>query len=377
MPEPEIVLNAENITRCYGEKAALDNVSFSLSRGEIVAVIGPSGAGKSTLLRICDMLEEQNSGNLTLFGTPVSKKTVRTLRERVGILFQKTILFNRTVADNIALGLRFRKMPAEEISTRVAECLKTLGMDGYAERRARTLSGGEGQRIAFARVLLTEPDLLLLDEPTANLDPLATRMLEEMIRKENSGRNTTILINTHDQNQGMRLADRIIVLMNGRIEQIGTPDEIFYRPATLDAARFVGFQNLIPGTVKNVAGGIAEIATGTGILRATADHGILPGSGVTAALRAEEILLEMVSLDTDPEENRLTGTILSATKIGPVIEILADCGIPITAAVPGRHQFTEMFRPGTEIQLSWKASSMHLLRGTDSTPTVVLTNSGL
>ncbi len=365
MSEPEIVLHAENITRHYGEKAALDNVSFSLVRGEIVAVIGPSGAGKSTLLRICDMLEEQSSGSLTLFGVPVNKKTVRTLRERVGILFQKTILFNRTVADNIALGLRFRRMPAGEISSRVTECLKNLGMEGYAERRARTLSGGEGQRIAFARVLLTEPDLLLLDEPTANLDPLATRMLEEMIRKENTGRNTTILINTHDQNQGMRLADRIIVLMNGRIVQIGTPDEIFYHPATVDAARFVGFQNLITGTVKYVAGGVAKIDTGTGILRATADQDILPGSEVTAAVRAEEITLEMPAADAESGENRLTGTILSATKIGPVIEIQTDCGIPITAVIPGRHQFTEMFRTGTEIQLSWKASSMHLIQKND------------
>ncbi len=364
MSEPEIVLHAEKITRHYGEKAALDNVSFSLVHGEIVAVIGPSGAGKSTLLRICDMLEEQSSGSLTLFGTPVNKKTVRALRERVGILFQKTVLFNRTVAENIALGLQFRRMPADKINIQVADCLKTLGMEGYAERRARTLSGGEGQRIAFARVLLTEPDLLLLDEPTANLDPLATRMLEEMIRKENTDRNTTILINTHDQSQGMRLADRIIVLMNGRIAQIGTPDEVFYHPATVEVARFIGFQNLIAGTVKSVAEGVAEIDTGTGILRATADQGILPGSEVTAALRAEEITLEMFS--PDPGENRLTGTIVSATKIGPVMEILTDCGIPITAVVPGRHQFTEMFRPGTKIQLSWKAASMHLIRMTDS-----------
>lgn len=365
MSEPETVLHAENITRLYGEKAALDNVSFSLSRGEIVAVIGPSGAGKSTLLRICDMLEEQSSGSLTLFGMPVNKKTVRTLRERVGVLFQKTVLFNRTVADNIALGLRFRGVPASEINTRVAECLKTLGMDGYAERRARTLSGGEGQRIAFARVLLTEPDLLLLDEPTANLDPLATRMLEEMIRKENTGRNTTILMNTHDQNQGMRLADRILVLMNGRIVQIGTPDEVFYHPATVDVAQFVGFQNLFPGIVTKVADGVAEIDTGTGILRAVADSGILPGSGVTAAVRAEEITLGMPAADADSGENRLTGKILSATKVGPVIEILADCGIPVTAVVPARHHFTEMFRAGTEIHLSWKASSMHLIQKTN------------
>lgn len=356
----EQVLCLHRITRIYGEKHALEEVSLSVSRGEILAVIGPSGAGKSTLMRICDMLEEPSSGEVTLFGTRVTKKTRKSLRERVGILFQKTVLFDRSVTDNVGLGLRYHGCSPDEISRRTAACLKSLGMEEYGCRNARTLSGGEGQRIAFARVLLTGPDLLLLDEPTANLDPLATKMLEDMIRTENAVHNTTIILNTHDQSQGMRLADRIAVLMNGRIVQTGTPDEVFYHPATVEAARFVGFQTLIEGTVLTVAEGCATVRTGAGLIRAPAGSA-RPGNTVTVALRSEEITVSLSDADTRDLGDGVSGTVCSVRKLGPVIEIIADCGVLITALVPARHHVADVFAAGTRVRLSWQFSLVHLI----------------
>ncbi len=364
MSEPKPVVELTRVSRVYGEKHALNSVSFSVRHGEIVAVIGPSGAGKSTLMRICDMLEEPSSGRLTLFQTVVDKKTRKTLRERVGILFQKTVLFDRSVFDNVALGLRYRGCGREEIRHRTTACLKRLGMDEYADRNARTLSGGEGQRIAFARILLTGPDLLLLDEPTANLDPLATRMIEEMIRTENAENKTTIILNTHDQNQGMRLADRIVVLMNGNVVQIGTPDEVFYHPATSEVARFVGFQNLIPGTVREIHNGIAHLLTAAGIIRTQAGNARVGDAGIIA-LRGEEITVSETAPDKRDAENSIRGTIISSQKIGPVLELNIDCGIPLTAAIPARHQFAEQFLPGTVVHLSWHTTSVHMIPGTE------------
>ncbi|MDU9375568.1 Vitamin B12 import ATP-binding protein BtuD [Methanocorpusculaceae archaeon Sp1] len=364
MSETKPVVELANISRVYGEKYALNEVSFSVQRGEIVAVIGPSGAGKSTLMRICDMLEEQSSGDLTLFQTVVEKKTRKSLRERVGILFQKTVLFDRSVSDNVALGLQYRGYRHEEIQRLTIEYLKKLGMETYADRNARTLSGGEGQRIAFARVLLTGPELLLLDEPTANLDPLATRMIEEMIKTENAEHNTTIILNTHDQNQGMRLADRIIVLMNGKVMQIGTPDEVFYHPSTEEVAAFVGFQNLISGTVTKIQSGVAEMTTAAGIFRVQAGDAHV-GDAATLALRGEEILVHNagVPFEKDPE-NSVCGAILSSQKIGPVMELVVDCTIPITVVVPARHRFAEEFVPGTPVSLSWLTAAAHLISQT-------------
>jgi len=356
----EQVLCLERITRMYGEKCALDEVNLSVSRGEILAVIGPSGAGKSTLMRICDMLEEPSSGKVTMFGTPVTKKTRKTLRERVGILFQKTVLFDRNVADNVGLGLRYRGFSADEISRRTAACLKSLGMEEYGNRNARTLSGGEGQRIAFARVLLTGPDLLLLDEPTANLDPLATKMLEDMIRAENAVHNTTIILNTHDQSQGMRLADRIAVLMDGRIVQTGTPDEVFYHPATIETARFVGFQTLIGGTVLTIAEGCTTVRTDAGLIRAPAGSAH-PGDAVTVALRSEEITVSLSGTDTPDLGDGVSGTICSVRKLGSVIEIVADCGVLITALAPARQHVADVFTAGTRVRLSWQFSQVHLI----------------
>ncbi|MCZ9311962.1 MAG: ABC transporter ATP-binding protein [Methanocorpusculum sp.] len=358
----EQVLGLDRITRVYGEKRALDEVSLSVFRGEILAVIGPSGAGKSTLMRICDMLEEPSSGEVTLFGMPVMKKTRKILRERVGILFQKTVLFDRSVADNVGIGLRYRGCSRDDINGRVAECLKSLGMEEYGCRSARTLSGGEGQRIAFARVLLTGPDLLLLDEPTANLDPLATKMLEDMIRTENAQHNTTIILNTHDQSQGMRLADRIAVLMDGRIVQTGTPDEVFYHPATVAAARFVGFQTLIEGSVLTVAEGCATVSTGAGLIRAPAGS-VRSGDAVTVALRSEEITVSLSGTGTPGSGDGVSGTVCSVRKLGPVIEITADCGVLITALVPARHHVADVFAAGTRVYLSWQVSQVHLISG--------------
>ncbi|MDO5846600.1 MAG: ABC transporter ATP-binding protein, partial [Methanocorpusculum sp.] len=167
----DTVIEAVNISKTYGKKTVVKPLSFSVARGEILAVIGPSGAGKSTLIRMLDGIEPQTSGKIRIFGQEFSRKSRREIRDRMGVLFQKTVLFDRSVEANISLGLAYRHLPMEERERRTRDILAKMGMTEYAKRSGRTLSGGEGQRVAFARVLVTRPDILFLDEPTANLDP--------------------------------------------------------------------------------------------------------------------------------------------------------------------------------------------------------------
>lgn len=175
------IISVRGLAKSYGKKEVVHPLNFSVKKGEILAIIGPSGAGKSTLLRMLDTIEPASEGEITLFGEKVTKHSTHNLRNRMGMLFQKTVLFDRTVEENIALGLSYRHVSHEERQKRVTEILEEMGMSEYARRSSRTLSGGEGQRVSFARVLVTKPEILFLDEPTANLDPVATKLLEEMI----------------------------------------------------------------------------------------------------------------------------------------------------------------------------------------------------
>ena len=319
------VLETENLTKAYGNKEVLHPTSFSVVKGEILAVIGPSGAGKSTLLRLLDGLESPTAGTIRIFGEPFVRASRKKIRSRMGILFQKTVLFDRSVVDNIALGLSYRRIPRAEQKRRAQETLAKLGMSEYATRSARTLSGGEGQRVSFARILVTRPELLFLDEPTANLDPLAAKDVEEMILQENAENGTTIIINTHDQIQAQRLADRVAVILDGSIVQIGTPDEIWYHPATASVARFVGFQNIFGGIV----------------LPAPADRKGL----VSVMIRAEDIILTK-------NTSGIPGIIRSLSRRGAFVEMYVDCGQEFFLRIPFKEHDSSL-SVGDSVSLSW------------------------
>jgi len=226
-------VRVKDLTKRYGTITAVDHVSFEVRTGEIFALIGPSGAGKSTLLRVVDLLEPPTSGQVCLdsldLGSLRGPERLTAIK-RMGIVFQKPVVFNRPVIDNLRYGLEIRGIPKTEIEREVQLHLKILGLQDIYDRNALRLSGGEAQRVALARTLVCHPEVLLLDEPTANLDPKNVYMIEEGIKEANKKEGTTVIIATHNMFQAKRIAHRVGFMLSGRLVEVGSASEIFNRP---------------------------------------------------------------------------------------------------------------------------------------------------
>src|SRR5262249_37031296 len=225
-------------------------------------VIGPNGAGKSTLLRILGLLERPDEGHVLLDGCPVDARNALAERRRMATVFQEPLLADATVADNAALGLRFRGVPAADRTLRVRRWLERLGVAALASRAARTLSGGEAQRVALARALALEPEGLLLDEPVSGLDaPTRAALGTDLGGVLRADRVTTVLV-THERGEAQALADRVGVLMDGRLRQLDETARVFYAPASEDVARFVGVETLVAGRVLSREAGVTAVEVG-------------------------------------------------------------------------------------------------------------------
>lgn len=241
MAHKQFVIEGLGLCKSYGGKEVLRAENVAVSNGRITGIMGPSGAGKSTLLRIMSLLEAPSGGELSLFGSlvPVNRAERQALLRRMTIVFQKPVLFDTTVFDNIAFGLRARRLPAGEIRTRVTASLKKIGLSGQGNQKARTLSGGEAQRVALARALVIEPEILFLDEPTSNLDPANVELLEGLLHDLNRERGTTIVMVTHNLFQARRLADDLLFLCQGELVEAGPAERVFQEPADMRTKAFV------------------------------------------------------------------------------------------------------------------------------------------
>jgi sulfate transport system ATP-binding protein len=244
-------VSVENVEKAFGETPALHGVSLGIKSGELIALLGPSGSGKTTLLRILAGLEFPSAGRVMFGGEDALRLTVQ--QRNVGFVFQNYALFrNMRVFDNIAFGLdvrpRGRRPTKEDIAARVTELLKLVQLDGLDQRFPSQLSGGQRQRVALARALAIEPRILLLDEPFGALDAKVRRELRRWLREIHDQTGHTTVFVTHDQEEAIELADRIVVLNSGRIEQVGTPDEIYDAPASPFVAGFIGESNALPVT---------------------------------------------------------------------------------------------------------------------------------
>lgn len=234
-----------------GGRPILDVPTLTIAAGELLGVVGPNGSGKSTLLRLMSLVMPPDTGTVELAGYPIDHGHHRSpdllaARRRVTMVFQTPILLNQTVYANVAAGLRFRHLPEKIIRHRASFWLERLGIAGLAQRRPHGLSGGEVQRVALARALALEPDLLLLDEPTANLDwPTRTRLLGDLRAILGEIRAAAVLV-THEVHEAPHFADRLVVMRDGRIAQQGSPSEVIERPADLATARFMGYDNALP-----------------------------------------------------------------------------------------------------------------------------------
>ena len=234
------LLSIEKVTRRFGTVTALDSVSLDAGKGEIVGLLGPSGSGKTTLLRLAGMLDTPNEGRVLFDGQPVLSEGDRDLatRRRIAMILQKPVVFRGSVLRNATYGMRVRRVEAEESRRRAREALEAVGLAGMAGRAASTLSGGEVQRLAFARAAVLGPELMLLDEFTANLDPANIIMLEKAVRGFRDGGGTVLLV-THNLSQGRRLADRVCLLLGGRLAEAGPSRRFFDSPETKEAKEFL------------------------------------------------------------------------------------------------------------------------------------------
>ncbi len=353
------------LCRKVGDRVLVNSVTITIPDGTIFGIIGPSGSGKTTLMRMIDLLDRPSRGTITINGTRATgdKKQQLELRRKMGMVFQKPIVLSTTVFENVAYGLRFRGVKGDELKTRVLEAIDLVGMSGYGDRYAPTLSGGEMQRVAIARSMVTHPEVLLLDEPTANLDPASTTKIEELIRTINARFGTTIIISTHDLDQGQRIAHRIAVVIGGMITQAGTPEEVFHRPMNSEIAKFVGLENIIGGTITKTDEGLVTISTHGKEVEAVSAGEL--GSQVFISIHPDDITLHS-GLATEnmstSARNCIPGTVTVTTLSGPFVLVTLDCGFPLKVIVTRRSVEELGIQPGKEMQACFKASAVHVMK---------------
>ncbi len=357
------MIRIEDLTRKFGSSEIIHRTDLEIRKGEVFTLIGPSGSGKSTILRLIDLLDLPTTGRIVFDGqdTGGSEKVRLATRRRMAMVFQKPAVLNTSVEKNVGFGLKFRGVPAAESARRVASALDMVGLSHFAARKAVTLSGGEMQRVALARAIVTEPEVLLLDEPTANLDPVSSDVIEELISRINREFRTTIVMATHDMIQGQRLADRIGVIMDGSLVQTGTAAEIFYQPKGKAIARFVGIDAITGGEIVETSGGLATIRAGGSCFEAVTP---LPkGRRVALFIRPEEVALTPGN-GLPPKSsvrNQLSGRIAKMVPSGPFVRVTVDCGIPVIALITRRSCSELGFVVGSEVVAGVKATAIHVL----------------
>lgn len=354
------VLEAQDVAVRRSDTFTLDIPALDVRAGEVLAVIGPNGSGKSTLLRVLALLQVPDRGEVRYRGSVVTAAEGLGVRRRMATVFQSPMLADMTVEANVALGLRFRGVPPAERALRVRRWLERFGVAPLAARSARALSGGEAQRVALARALVLEPEVLFLDEPFSGLDePTRAALVPELGAVLRAERVTTVLV-SHDRTEAQGLADRVAVLMKGRLCQVDETARTFQAPASEEVARFVGVETIVSGEVVATGWGVATIDVAGCRLEVAA--AARPGERVRLGIRPED-----VTLAQSPEgpmltsaRNRLRGTVIRITPGSPV-RVLVDVGFPLVAAITPRSVQELRLTAGVPVTAVFKASAVHVI----------------
>jgi len=327
----------------------------------VLAVVGPNGAGKSTLLQVMALLERPAAGDVFFDGQPVEGDRL-PYRRRMAVLFQEPLLLDTSVDNNVRSGLSLRGLPRSEQARRTAYWLERLGIAHLARRPARSLSGGEAQRVSLARALTLEPEVLLLDEPFAALDPpMRESFLNDLEGIVREGRLTTVFV-THDRAEALRLGDRVAVMMGGSIRQVGTAAEVVSAPVDEEVAAFVGVETIVRGRVQSLADGLATIDVGDVAVQAMVPS-LDSGGEVLVCLRPEDVVLEPAGLDSHPTSarNHLRGTVRRIKTVGGQVRVVLDCGFTLVALIT-KQSLEEMgLGVGNEVVASFKATAVHVI----------------
>ena len=317
-------LRLEGLVKHFGAVEAVAGIDLELPPGRLISFLGPSGGGKTTLLRMIAGLEQPTEGRVYLDGDDITDDPPHV--RDIGMVFQSLALFpHLTVAGNIGYGMRIRGASKDQIAPRVDELLALVSLEGFGDRRIAQLSGGQRQRVATARALALEPRLFLLDEPLSALDANLREQLQVELRLlQQKLRITTIMV-THDQREAMTMSDLVVVMNEGRVEQVGRPLEVYRRPATAFVARFIGATNLLPGVAVD---GMVRVRD-----REFAVTGESPVTDeVVLSIRPEETHLSTSDL---PERNALEGTVVFVRDLGELFECFVDCGLDKHVVVAG------------------------------------------
>jgi tungstate transport system ATP-binding protein len=355
------VVALRDVRRDHAGGFTLEVPALEVRAGEVLAVIGPNGSGKSTLLRVLGLLERPEAGQVLVAGRAVDAGDALAERRRMATVFQEPLLADTTVAANVALGLRFRGVARDEIERRAARWLGRFGIGGLAARAARTLSGGEAQRVALARALVLEPEVLLLDEPFASLDqPSRTALIADLGTVLRQDRITTVLV-THHRGEAQALADRVAVVIGGRLRQVDETARVFHAPAAEDVARFVGVETIVSGHVRGREAGVTRVAVGGRMLEVAAPAEV--GAQVRLAIRPEDVTLAMPHgpIGATSARNVLTGTIAQITVTDTGVRVLVECGFPLVATVTARSMAELGLVEGMPVAALFKASAVHVI----------------
>jgi spermidine/putrescine transport system ATP-binding protein len=342
------------VTKTFGDVVAVDDLTLSIRAGEFISLLGPSGCGKTTTLRILAGFEHPDTGHVNISGQRVDG--VPAHRRDVNTVFQAYALFpHMNVTENVAYGLRQKRVSKTEIRSRVADALAMVKMTPMANRNPRQLSGGQQQRVALARALVNRPSVLLLDEPLGALDRKLREDMQIELKLLQSQLATTFVFVTHDQGEAMSMSDRIAVMLDGRIEQLGAPDAIYDEPVSAFVAGFIGQQNFFAGTVSE--GG--HVVSGDGwVIRSTRRGGAGTASNALAAIRPERV--EVTADRPTGGENAVQGTLAGVSHLGDVLQYLVVLpgGPDVVARRP--RGGAPRIDVGTSVWCHWSSDDVHV-----------------
>ena len=357
---PSTLIELRKVAKSYGGLEILHDIDLALSDGEFMTVLGPSGSGKTTVLRVIGGLVAPSRGTVLLEGADITHMPIN--RRPFNTVFQDYALFpHMTVEANVGYGLKVRGTAKSDIRRAVARTLSLVSLDGFGERYPAQLSGGQQQRVALARAIICAPRLVLLDEPLGALDAELRRQMQRFLKNLQREIRTTFLFVTHDQEEAITIADRICVMNSGRIEQVGSPQEVYYRPANEYVARFFGDNNLIEATVTSVSGRTLSISSPVGTFGCTLDTP-LPEAG-----RAGKLLVRPEGLvlgEGTGNPNRLRVRVEEESFVGPVSHIrvsaVAEPATSFLVKLPSRASGVPV-AVGSETEISWSERECHFV----------------
>jgi len=357
-----LAIELKDVTVVLGGKKIIDIPAFKVNSGEALMIIGPNGSGKTTLLQSLALLVKPSTGQVIYRGEPVhDSRQILALRRRISVVFQEPLLLSGTVWDNVTLGLKLRSVEKDEIKPRVEKWLKRFGVIELAKRQARTLSGGEAKRVSLARAFALDPEVIFLDEPFTALDsPTRQKLLEDFESVLRETRVTTVMV-THEHNEALALGDRIAVIMNGSIVQMGAPQEIFTAPANEEIANFVETGNILHGTVSENSEGLATITIGQHEMDTCCE--LKPGNSAILLIPYDDITLMLSNPEdhTTSARNRFPGKVVKMFPTGSQMRVMVDCGFPLTALITRRSAEEMGLKEGSAVVAAVKAVSIHVI----------------